>query len=215
MKSNVLNFRWGSLLPLLILVSCASKSEKKFNEFIKAGKCEEAALHVPQFQIKKGVEEGVTATTAASSYVLTTAAYSVDVVYYITGGVALPVVACMPAMFVAASPNVVLPNGGAGLAGKTAEKCFEAVHNFAVKYDSFGNPKTLGSKMYKKTAEWRCPNFDFAVANLVKISDCYRAEGNYAKARLQLNNILDEETFGGCISEKMRTELSEKLDSIH
>lgn len=204
---------WGSLLPLLILVSCASKEEKKFNSLIQAGKCEEAALHVPQFKVQKTVEEGMTVTRSASSYVLTTAAYSVDVVYYITGGVALPVVACMPTMF--------LSHPETGLFGtnkeshKTAEKCFESVHNFVVKYDSFGNPKTLGSKMYKKTAEWRCPNFDFAVENLVKISDCYRAERNYAKARLQLNNILDEETFGGCVSDKLRSELEQKLDSIH
>lgn len=150
MKSSVLNFGWGSLLPLLILVSCASKSEKKFNELIEAGKCEEAALHVPQFQIQKTVEEGVTATTASASYVLTSAAYSVDVVYYITGGVALPVVACMPAMFVAA------PVSREG-AGSFAEKCFEKVANFTVKYDSFGNPKTLGSKMYKKNSRVAMP----------------------------------------------------------
>lgn len=193
------------------MLSCASKEEKKFYSLIKAGKCEEAALHVPQFQIKKGLEEGVTYTSTAGSYVLTSAAYSVDVVYYIAGGVALPVVACMPTMFLTNPESMIAPTP----LSKTSEKCFEAVHNFVVKYDSLGNPKTLGSKMYKKTAEWRCPNFDFAVENLVKISDCYRANRNYAKARLQLNNILDEETFGGCISEKKRAELSEKLDSIH
>lgn len=211
MKSSVLNFGWGRFLPLLILISCASKTEKEFNSLITAGKCEEATLHVPQFKVEKKIEEGMTYTSTGASYILTTAAYGVDVVYYISAGVALPVVACMPAMFVSNPEAVIAPTP----INKTSEKCFEAVHNFAVKYDSYGNPKTFGSKLYKKTAEWRCPNFDFAVENLVKISDCYRAQGNFAKARLQLNNILDEETFGGCVSDDLRDELNEKLDSIH
>ena len=168
-------------------------------------------MHVPDFKIEKKIEEGITYTSTGASYILTTAAYGVDVVYYISAGVALPVVACMPGMFVSNPQAMIAPTP----INKFSEKCFEAVHNFTVKYDSLGNPKTIGSKLYKKTAEWRCPNFDFAVENLVKISDCYRSQGNFAKARLQLNNILNEETFGGCVSDELREELSEKLDSIH
>lgn len=170
-------------------------------------------MHVPDFKIEKKIEEGITYTSTGFSYILTSAAYGVDVVYFIAGGVALPVVACMP---VAAATNphaLVLPTGA--VSNKIVDKCMSEVHNLAIKYDSHGNPKTVGSKVYKKTADWRCPNFDFAVENLVKISDCFRTQGNFAKARLQLNNILNEETFGGCVSDELREELSEKLDSIH
>lgn len=207
MKSNALNFGWGRLLPLLILFSCASKSEKNFNKLLENGKCEEASLNIPDFKVQKKIEEGITYPATGMSYMLTTAAYGVDVVYYITGGVALPVVACMPAMFL---------NSQTAMPGRQmADKCFETVHNFAVKYDSLGNPKTIGEKVYKKTATWRCPDLDFAVENLMKISSCYRKQGLYAKARLQLQNILDEQSFGGCVSVESQKKIEKELDSIH
>jgi hypothetical protein len=208
LKSSVLNSGWGRLLPLLILISCSTKSEKNFNKLIEKGKCEEASLRIPDFQVQKSIEEGITYPATGMSYMLTTAAYGVDVVYYVTGGIALPVVACMPAMFVDTQSTAVIGS-------RTSDKCFETVHNFAVKYDSFGNPKTLGEKVYKKTAAWRCPDLDFAVDNLMKISKCYKDHGLYAKARLQLQNILDEQSFGGCVSVESQKRVEQELDSIH
>lgn len=121
--------------------------------------------------------------------------------YFITGGVVLPVVVCSP---------LLLLEGKARTNGQISGVCLEAVHDGVMKTQT-----SLGKKVYKKTEPWRCPDFSFAVENLMKLSDCFRTEGNYAKARQQLENILDEQTFGGCISEELREKVSLRLDSIH
>lgn len=186
---------------MFLLCSCASKSEKTYTRILDSGKCEEAALHIPDFKVDKAIEQGITYSSTGMSYVLTSAAYGVDVMYFITGGVVLPVVVCSP---------LLLLEGKTRSHSHVSGVCLEAVHTEVMK-----NQTSLGKKVYKRTEPWRCPDFSFAVENLMKLSDCFRTEGNYAKARKQLENILDEETFGGCISEDLREKVSKRLDSIH
>lgn len=176
-------FRFLNVFVVLFLVcSCAHKSEAKFRSLLTKGQCEQAVLSLPNFKIKKVSEYGLTSSSATASIALTSAAYGYDLIYFVVGGMTIPTLSCMPA--------------GTDFIGSATlyEKCFERLHTTS----------DLGRKA--------CPDLSFAVDQLLDVAQCYEKRGDASKAREQRELLLDENAFGGCVSEEYKTKISQSLE---
>ncbi|HXH31948.1 MAG TPA: hypothetical protein VNJ01_14155 [Bacteriovoracaceae bacterium] len=69
-------------------------------------------------------------------------------------------------------------------------------------------------KALSQTKSWRCPNLDYVSAGLRKVASCYQARGEKDKAKLQLENILNNETITECISEEESLRVSDKIEEL-
>ena len=171
----------NACLILLLVCSCAHNTEARFKSSLYEGKCEEAAQNLPHFKVKKVTEYGLTASSSTASIALTSAAYGYDLVYFVIGGITIPTLACMPA--------------GAEFIGSAAlyEKCFEKLHG----------PSVPG--------RFRCPDVSSAVDQLLDVAQCYEKRGDVKKAREQRELLIDENAFGGCVSEEHQQYISRLL----
>jgi hypothetical protein len=190
-----------------LLFSCSSsQKEKKFQDLTETGQCQEAARNMPDFKLKKASANAKAYTGKTASYILTGAAYGVDMIYYLTGGLIVPVVIC--------SPLILLQSASSGTASSNpAGHCVGSVGREA--FEIMGKNKTLGSKTYKGTKKWRCPDLNFAVKNVLKISSCYESKGDTPKAIEQLNILKDENAFGGCIDSEKKELINRELKRLH
>lgn len=188
------------LAVLLLLAACASSSENKFSVYLGRKQCEEAALHLPNFSVRKATSNVKSVAGTGASYILSGTAYGVDIVYYLSGGVLFPLAIC--------SPLIMANDNGKGLSG-----CFDIVSTSMDIADVFPE-SNMGKKTYESTKNWRCPDLSFAVSDMIKISDCHVSKGETDKAVSQLKSILDPKVIGGCISSDDRKLIEEKLTRI-
>ncbi len=198
-------------ISLALLASCASNSEKKFRKLLDQGKCEEASINIPLFEVNKASSKLQSYTGRTISYILTGAAYGVDSIYFVAGGIILPTIVCGPLIILSDRLGTA---SNTHYKSKGGEKCFESVHNKTQKYDIFENRKNFGKEVYNKTLKQRCPNFDFAVKPIIEIADCYHKTGDIKKSMDQLQILFSEEAMGGCIDSYHKQKIGEKIDSL-
>lgn len=195
-----------SLILLLLLSSCASNKEViKFDRLLSQKKCEEATHNIPQFDVKDVKTQASYVAGSATSYVLTGAAYGIDVVYFVTAGIVVPVAVCSP---------IIIGEGVVKGPGEHSAKCLEGAFDATQKYDSIGMAHKFGKKVYKDTANLRCKNDDHSVEVLIRIADCYSDRNDNEKALAQLNKLLEPYAYGGCISEPYIKEIENKIQKI-
>lgn len=189
-----------NLLLVLLLVSCASKPDKKFKKLIKQNKCEEAALNIPDFTLQKTKAHVDALPGKGASYILTSAAYGFDVVAYVTSGIILPAILCSPAIAIDVMAKVE-----SGL----STACLTGINSEFTK-----NQKSFGYKTYQKTEDFRCPNFEFTINHIVEVAECYEKRNDKEKAIFQLMELTDPKTLGGCINKEQIKDIEKRIQAL-
>lgn len=105
-----------------------------------------------------------------------------DLVYFVIGGITIPTLACRPA--------------GTEFIGTASlyAKCFEKLHGLSM-------PEQV-----------RCPDVSLEVEQLLEVAQCYDKRGDAKRAREQRELLIDENAFGGCVSEKHQQYISRLLE---
>jgi hypothetical protein len=190
-----------NLFLVLLLVSCASKPDAKFNKLLKQNKCEEAALNIPDFTLQKTSAHVQALPGKGASYLLTSAAYGVDVVAFVASGIILPVLLCSPAIAID-----VMAHSQGGMSSACVEVVMSEV--------THKNQKSLGYKTYKKTADIRCPNFEFTIDHIVEVAECYEKRNDKEKAIFQYMELTDPNTLGGCIDKEQIKNIQKRIQAL-
>lgn len=192
------------LLTLLLLSSCSQKPERKFKKLISQGRCEEAASKLPNFKIQKVTAKIASVPAQTVSYVLTSAAYGADLVFYVSKGIIIPLAVCAPlavlsAQSAASSPGSFI-NDGAG-------QCVYNVAGETTKWKS----SQFGDKTYENTAGFRCPNYNFTVDHILAVSECYEKNGQKEQALEQLLTLSNPKVLGGCIDDTHLAQIDSRI----
>ena len=152
----------------------------------------------PGEKIWQNAAEG---TGIGASYLITGLAYSTDVILSVSAGVVAGVTVCSPFLLI---------DGASQRASEFSGECLGRV---GVAVGRATNPN-LGPKAFDGTGSWRCPDLDPLADGLVGVADCYVKNDDKARAREQLEAILNSEVFDNCLSEKSKTKIEKKLKSL-
>lgn len=187
---------------LLLLLSCSSQPDSKFKQLISQGKCEEAAIHMPDFKIQKASAHVQAIPGKGTSYILSSVAYGADIVMFVTSGIVLPVLIC--------SPFIALDNSSGEMAGA----CIQSFSAAFTEGKGMSNQRSMGYRTYQNTSGMRCPDFDFTVDHIMEVASCYEKNNEKSKALHQLYNLKDPKALGGCVDKKHLKQIQKRIESL-
>ena len=182
--------------------ACAHAPPMEFSERVRAARCEDAASFLRANPRGPPVESRMKQAVALPlSWALTGAAYTVEAVVVVGGGVVGAVVICSPilAIEVAAKGN-----------GNASGECL------ATMGDAIFSDMTLpgaGRWVRKSTGGWRCADTTPISEDLRAIAECYAwrgGPGDLERARQQLSTLLAAKDVLRCASKEERR----KVDAL-
>jgi hypothetical protein len=176
------------ILFLVFNQSCSSKSKVDFDKNLQQTQCEEALETVPENQSIYKLNDKIEKTTGTVlSYSFTGAAYTAQVVWDVTVGVAAVTIMC--------APTIALSMAAKGEAGKLNPYCLS------------GDLKPLlspplGKNTYKNTESWRCSEVTPVSQSIRKVARCFSNRGtkeNFTKALNTLEAVANSGAFYSCL----------------
>lgn len=191
-------------LTFILISSCATSPNDKFNTLIKNKDCDEAAENIPSLELKKVLAKTQTFSGTVASYTLTGASYGADALLYVVSGVVVPVAACAVAM--AHSGATGAPYSGTD---NRINLCAQMVQNVTTKKSNFGET------VFEGTMDWRCSDVNYISGYLAQISECHLASGNKEKAKAQLKGMLAFKESEKCLSEDEEDKVFNRINSIN
>lgn len=184
----------------LFLSSCTTS--KQFESHINANNCDEALREAPQnkndFRL---VSETQYAAGSILSYSVTGAAYTADVVIYMSTTALIGIAVCFPAIIV---------DNSLGGAGKITNECYSDV----TKDLEFSH---YGRTTYEATKPLRCPRVDTLSQAVRKVASCYVKKGgaeNSNKALRSLYSVYKSKEFYRCLTPSEREAYERDLQFV-
>jgi hypothetical protein len=183
---------------LLVLFSCTSLKHTTEQHMV-AGKCEKEFQKIELSPGENIWQNVVESTTTTASYLVTGLGYSTDVIVTYGGGTIVTLAVC--------SPVLLLEGAAYGQGSSNMQISAECVGNVGSKVYK-GLDTNLGKQAHKDTEKWRCPDIDHIAEGLLRVSSCYRKNGDDASAEKQLATIRESKLFKKCLSKSMLKKIS-------
>ena len=190
MKSLVIAF-------LIFISSCTSS--KEFNDQIQVDNCEEALRQAPHKQNDfRLISETQKAAGTLLSYSATGAAYTADILLYVTGSAMINIVVCSP---------FYIMDSALGANNELAKSCQGEALDYNWK-------NSYGKNTFSATKSLRCPRVDTISQAIRKVAGCYLKKGgseNYDKAVNSLQSIYTSQEFYSCLTPPERQAFEKDL----
>ena len=180
-----------------------SSAQKKFDEHLAGGRCEDAARAIPE-QTDAGIRflnRTRQAGGFTASYAFTGASYTAEFLWDFTTDALTLVALCSP--YIALSMTV-----GGSMHPSNSSLCFPG------KVTALNAP-ALGRHAFEDTAHLRCPNVDPLSRSVRRVARCFatdaRETNGRAKAMQTLTALRNSESFEPCLSDGERDALAKDI----
>lgn len=193
------------LLTVFFFVSCSTQ-QKKFENSLAKGDCEDAIKNIPSSSSSSLLKQTKQISGTVASYVLTGLTYGTEVTVYITGGVAGGLVICSP---------ILIAEGASHSKGQASGDCFGYVSDIMIRQGA--GKELFGKKVYNKTSNWRCPDLTDFSEGLRSVVSCYENKNdreNLEKAKAQLDIIRNLDFQESCVNDQERNEILNQYERI-
>ena len=168
---------------------------------VKEDACLNNYIENEEDQFEKIVRISSRTVGVGASYLATGVGFATDFTFSVVGSVIVGVTVCSP---------VILLEGALQGSGKLSGECVSKVGgSFSEQVGS-----DLGSKTFKATSGWRCPEVDHISIGLRKVSTCMSKRGSLKQAREQLVSILQFKNLASCISDGELKNINEEISRL-
>ncbi|MBI2522683.1 MAG: hypothetical protein HYV97_19840 [Bdellovibrio sp.] len=188
---KVIKLIWSNFVIGLCIfcIACSTNREKELlSRTLTQGNCVQAFEQHYQGKITRTLNQTKQLMGTTASYLLSGVGYSTDIILTFAGGVAVGAILCSPAIAIDMATK-----GDGSLSGECLRAMMQGM--------DIREPITaFGEKSYKSTRGWRCPKIDYFSEGLRHVSRCYKEQGEYDKAIMQLKFIREQPFFVECLS---------------
>lgn len=168
---------------LLFTSSCSHDHKKIIQDSQVIGSCTDKIQNIKPPKGQEIIDFTKQATTGTASLAITGVGATTDALVIVLTHPATQVVLCLT--------TVALLSKGEHVETDVCQFISSEAYDPGLRHSALKNTKS-----------WRCPNLDYISAGLRDVANCYRDKNESEKARLQLENILKNETLFPCLSTK-------------